>query len=722
MTGRSISRRRADESTSRLAVNATPVELLRERLDQHGCRPQRKRGYWIALCPAHDDRDESLGFGESDATPGKAYVKCHTGCGDVDVLEALGLTVADLYPPGSSNGNGSNGSRIVATYDYVDDQGELLYQAVRFEPKKFRQRQPDGNGGWTWNLRGCRRVLYRLPELLEAVEQGRRVLLVEGEKDADALAAEGLVATTNPMGAGKWSDAYTEDLSGAHVTILPDNDGPGREHAENVARKLDGVAASVSVLELDGLPPGGDVSTWLADGHDRQELTELVRSAEPWRAGPPAAGRRPGGRTLTELVAAEFPEPRWVIPKLIPEGATLLVGPAKVGKSWLALALGIAVASGGKAFGSIPVEQGDALVLALEDPPRRLQDRAVKLLGDDPPTDRLTLYAQGECPRADEGGLEIVEQWLDQAPDPRLIVVDVMAKFRARPDTSKQLYDDAYDAVGPLKELADRHQVGLVVLHHTNKNTGTTDWLDRVLGSTGFAASVDTVAMLARPRGSSQGELKLTGRDVEERELPLKFSPQIGTWELVDPEEVNLGDSRREVLEAVREAGEATPRGIATATSLNYSYVRSLVRRMVEAGQLSTDGDGKYRPPQNTATPETGATPPETSAPEDPLATETRCLTPSSSTATPETGRGGVAGVAGVAGDRDPPDDDHDFDGLVVVPPVPDPVPATNGNGTNGDSPSPGKALCVTCGTALGVFRDPDNGEEWRCLTHRGAS
>jgi 5S rRNA maturation endonuclease (ribonuclease M5) len=174
--------------------------------------------------------------------------------------------------------------KIVATYDYCDERGHRLYQSVRLEPgrdggkKDFRQRQPDGSGGWIWNLRGVRRVLYRLPELYEA-PRDRLVFVVEGEKDVDRLRAEGLLATTNAMGAGKWCPDYTEALRGRHVVILPDNDEPGRKHARAVAEALKGVAASVKVVELPGLPEKGDVSDWLQiPSNDKTALLKLVEA------------------------------------------------------------------------------------------------------------------------------------------------------------------------------------------------------------------------------------------------------------------------------------------------------------------------------------------------------------------------------------------------------------------------------------------------------------
>jgi len=173
-------------------------------------------------------------------------------------------------------------AEIVAVYEYHDEQDVLVYASVRFEPKAFRQGRPDGTGGLIWDMTGVRRVPYRLPDVIAAARAGQAVFVCEGEKDVDRLVSLGLTATTNAGGAGKWPPEFGEYLRGAHVVILPDNDGPGREHAQTVARSVHDVAASIKVVELPGLPAKGDVSDWLDAGHDVQELFAVARAASGW--------------------------------------------------------------------------------------------------------------------------------------------------------------------------------------------------------------------------------------------------------------------------------------------------------------------------------------------------------------------------------------------------------------------------------------------------------
>jgi hypothetical protein len=189
-------------------------------------------------------------------------------------------------------GGGKNGSsEIVASYDYTDESGALLFQCVRFQPKAFRQRRPDGKAGWIWNLKGVRRVLYRLPELLRNVEQGLPVIVPEGEKDVDAIAKVGFPAavTCNPLGAGKWRDEYSDTLRGANVFLIADKDKPGREHAQQAAASLHGKAKRVAIVELPDHNGHAvkDVSDWLNAGGMLRELVGLLENAPEWT--PPTA-------------------------------------------------------------------------------------------------------------------------------------------------------------------------------------------------------------------------------------------------------------------------------------------------------------------------------------------------------------------------------------------------------------------------------------------------
>ncbi len=255
-------------------MNRPPEDLERAVRSRDG----KSEGDEIRFRCPHPDRHRN-GDAKPSARyhPGKGVWRCDV-CGEGGGWVSL-AQLLNVSPP-------RRGSRIVATYPYTDENGNLLFEVVRKEPKDFRQRRPDGVGGWIWSLKDVRRVLFRLPEIVEAVDAGRWIYLVEGEKDADNLARLGLDVTTSPGGAGNWQAAYSETLRGARVAILPDNDEPGRRHVDSVAAALATGTAEVRVVELPGLPPGGDVSDWLdglAQGVDpARELSALVDQAKPW--------------------------------------------------------------------------------------------------------------------------------------------------------------------------------------------------------------------------------------------------------------------------------------------------------------------------------------------------------------------------------------------------------------------------------------------------------
>ena len=187
-----------------------------------------------------------------------------------------------IAPATAARTNGK--SKIVATYNYVDEQGKLLYQVVRFEPKDFRQRRPKGSG-WEYSVKGTRLVPYRLPDLV-AAPLSRGVLVVEGEKDVDRAAGIGIIATTCAMGAGKWRPEYNEHFRSRSVYVIPDNDSRGREHAQQVAQALHGIAKGIKVVELPDVPEKGDLSDWLDQGHTKAELDGLVKAALEWKPSP----------------------------------------------------------------------------------------------------------------------------------------------------------------------------------------------------------------------------------------------------------------------------------------------------------------------------------------------------------------------------------------------------------------------------------------------------
>jgi len=295
----------------------------------------------------------------------------------------------------------SGRGRIVATYDYVDESGELLFQVVRFEPKDFRQRRhgrpsddPDRiKDGWCWSVRGVRQVPYRLPELIEAIANGQPVWIVEGEKDVDNLYRLGVPATCNAGGAGKWRAELNEYFRGADVIIVQDNDPqarnpdppkgdgqlrwhpdgrpvlPGQDHAQAVAKHMHGVAARVRVLDLTrvkpDLPLKGDVSDCIAAGVTAEALWQHADAIPDWRPAPFHSVF--GGQWCNEIGTAGITQAyEYFIEDVLPLGETvLLFGESGSGKSFGALEMAMCGARGLK-FNGFNVDPGLSVFIAAE--------------------------------------------------------------------------------------------------------------------------------------------------------------------------------------------------------------------------------------------------------------------------------------------------------------------------------------------------------------------
>lgn len=528
---------------------------------------------YFSFCPCHDDGAKSgrrsLRTQQKD---GKILLYCFAGCTPENIVKALGLTMSDLFTDDKPK---ASRRQIAAVYDYQDEAGRLSYQVVKYIPKDFRVRRPDGAGGWAWNLKGIDPLPYRLPSLKAALEAGKAVFIVEGEKDADNLAGLGLTATCNHGGAGKWREHHSKHFpAGAQVVILPDNDQPGRDHAEQVKAQLAARGCNVKVLNLPGLPDKGDVSDWIAAGGTREALIKLVLA-------PPQTDRK-FGYSAHELVEMEFTEPDWIVPGRITVGATLFAGPPKLGKSWYCLGLGISWAGKFK-----------ILYLALEDRPRRLQKRLRIVLNGQPAPKNFLISTT--WPKLDEGGLQQLELFLEQNPDCKLIMVDTLAKVRHKRNKNAGLYEDDYLALTGLKSFADKHGIAVMAVHHVNKSKPA-DILETVSGTTGLTGAADTIMILGRERGQADGTLFITGRDIEEQDLAMTFDKACCTWfEMGSAKDYRISCERQVIIDAIKAAGgTATPKEIAELTGKKVNAVKQHLLKLVDDGDISRTKHGIY--------------------------------------------------------------------------------------------------------------------------------
>jgi hypothetical protein len=411
--------------------------------------------------------------------------------------------------------------KIVATYDYVDEHGEVLFQVCRMSPKTFRQRQPVA-GGWVWNAKGVRPILYRLPELLEHIRARSIVFIVEGEKDADNLAREGICATCNPMGAGKWSEAYSDFLAGADVVILPDNDDAGQAHANTVAASLRGKAKRVRVLNLPDLPPKGDVSDWLNDGGDAAELLILAtREARDWTPEAPKSRFGAVAWANMDSVRVDYTP---LVKGLIYQGDTgMFYGDSGSGKSFLAVDMGLSIARGVPFLG-MKTAKGAVLYQAGEGG-KGLLKRLKAYRQEHQVTDALPFVLLPEKVNLfDRDGdvdalIEECTAWKAAFSDPlSLIVIDTFSA------ASTGANENASEDMGRMLDAGHRlnKATGAAVVWVHHKNAGGL----RERGHTSFRANIETVVEVIKDPETKERTLHLVKLKDGEDGLKLGFELQ----------------------------------------------------------------------------------------------------------------------------------------------------------------------------------------------------
>ena len=550
------------------AVHVTATELA-ERVGA------KRNGHgWLATCPAHEDHTPSLSIGAG--ADGRILLHCFAGCETETVVKAWGLATTDLFVEGPRGPD--------ATYDYTDADGTVLYQVVRFQPKDFRVRRPDGAGGWVWNL-GTRRVLYRLPELRAAIAGAKRVFVVEGEKDADAVRRHGFAATCNPGGAGKWRQEYTEMLRGADVVIVADKDAPGRAHAQQVHQALHGVAAKVVVVEA---AEGKDASDHFAGGKRLGDLVPVTFEAVEKTAPPFSPSESVQALThIRDLLAEPDDAVSWIVNDLLPAGGlSVFGGKPKGGKSTTARAIALRVCRGEPVLGRTTTK-GPVIYLGLEDP-RRVTKGHLRTLGARADDDLYVFTGA----RPDEAIL-----WLESVlatVDPVLVVVDTLQHLLGVSDLND--YARVVAALGPVLKLVRSRRAHMMLVHHAGK--GDRVGFDAILGSTAIVGTVDVALLLRRREDNTRTltTLQRAGEDLPESVVVLDAhqEPRLeGTRVEYDAKQV--GERVAAWLE--QQSEWVTRKAIEEAVEGRADTIWQAVARLEDEGRVERQGAGKRGDP-----------------------------------------------------------------------------------------------------------------------------
>lgn len=442
--------------------------------------------------PGHSPKDLSVSVKCDPAAPDGLVVHSFAGddplaCKD-HIREKMGIKWEPTREP---VGRASQPRRkLVATYDYTDAGGELLYQVVRFDPKDFRQRRPDGRGGWIWNL-GDRRVVYRWPDLGKYPDA--TVFACEGEKDADRLASLGYCATTI-CGDGKWTDDCIEPLKGRDIFVLEDNDIAGRKRALKAATALQAVAASLRIIRLPGLADGGDVSDWLdANPSSTSQLIDICLGTSEWKAAvfPDEISSNTSSYLKLSATPYTWRDPATIARRewlygylLIRKFVSATVSPGGVGKSSLIAAEALAAVSGKDLLGISPPHRLRVWLWNLEDPQeeteRKVQAAALHFnLTPDDTGDRLYVDSGRDQPlviaTTTRNGSMIARPVVDALIEEirrREIDVVVIDPFVSSHEVSEN-DNQAMDLI--IKEwgrVGERGNCAVHLVHHTRKSGG----------------------------------------------------------------------------------------------------------------------------------------------------------------------------------------------------------------------------------------------------------
>jgi putative DNA primase/helicase len=456
----------------------------------------KDRSLSIKLDPSAPDGFVVHSYAGDDPIACKDYVRSKAG---IEPFKANGKR----KPPfdigkiiaAQSAGRGKPKGNIVATYVYTDDKGKLLYQVVRLEPKDFRQRQPDGKGGWIWKLDDVRRVVYRWPELLKYPDA--TVFVCEGEKDADRVASLGHCATA--VACGKWTDECVKALTGRECLILEDNDEAGRKKAQEAAQALHGKAKTVRIARLPGLPEKGDVSDWLdADTRNAEKLVEVCFAAPLWVPASTTIPANSNTGTALQFACMDEVEAKhveWLWPGRLARGKlTLLAGDPGIGKSQISVDVAARISQQGSRWpdgNNAPC--GSVVILSAEDsaddtlrPRLEAADAAL------PRVHMLTATIIDGRPVTFslQAHLEMLGAKLTALGDAALVIIDPITSYMGKIDGHQTV--DVRAVLEPLAAFAERHDVAVLAISHPPK-ASQSKALHAVTGSLAFVAAARMV-------------------------------------------------------------------------------------------------------------------------------------------------------------------------------------------------------------------------------------
>ena len=511
--------------------------------------------------------------------------------------------------------------RLVASYEYKGAAGQVVLVVDRYEPKTFRQRKPDGNGGWQHKdvSKGLTHVPYRLADLLE--NPTAPVYIVGGEKDVNNLRKLNILATCNAGGEGKWWDELTPWFKGRDVIILPDNDNTGRKHADIVRSKLAGVASRIRVVKLPGLPEKGDVSDWLkVPGNKGDKLTDLVAATAPEPQPLAANDNAPSTWPMFTVASLpdQFTQAPYLVKGLMNEGdAALLTGASNTGKTFVGLEMAACIACGLN-FLDHKTKQRKVVYLAVESPTgimkriHALRKNYIDTFGGNVLSgleNLIIIPAHINLYQNEEHADQLIGL-INTIGGVGLIIGDTLARMASGADENS--FKDMSVVVRNIDRIKEKTQSAFMFVAHLGKNAAS-----GVRGHSSVYAAVDTELTLKVEGDHSFLELT-KARDMGGKNNRHGFSLKeviLGADEDGDPitscvvipaalpapeaPKPKLGGNQYAILDYLRERpGDYVPNAIlAAAIGMDKENCRKTAKGMVAKGLITSNGAGfRFKP------------------------------------------------------------------------------------------------------------------------------
>jgi len=450
-------------------------------------------------CPCHGEQDGFRLFEDASETgggycnqtgaypDGLALLQWTNNWSFIETLEA----VVDYLGILGGNERTKPVRKIIEQFPYRDEGGQFSYEVVRYEPKDFCQRRPNNKGGWVWDLKGVRRVLYRLPELIASTDM---VYIPGGEKDVESLVKLGLTATTNVCGEGNWKQEFNEYLKGRDVVILEDNDSKGQKHGRVISESLFEIANEIRIIRFEELSQGGDVTDYLQN-NTYDDLEARVKVAPLFKGSYseyfPGSGLIDKLETWNHIRGLEV-KIEWIVDRLIPkESITILFGKGGIGKTWLVMDIARCIGSGIDYLG-YKAQQAPVIFIDFENPITVLNTRTQRL-GE---AEGVNFWRMGNEPKPPMLDSSEWEQY-KELPKGAVLVFDTLRASQSGDENDSRAMAKVMNRMKELRDLG----FTIILLHHTAKNTDNVS-----KGSTAIVDLADHILGLTRVRQKEDGQ------------------------------------------------------------------------------------------------------------------------------------------------------------------------------------------------------------------------